>query len=449
MKLIIGALLATSLGTLSYASAQDAATLETTTTTTTTETVPTPVTETTPAVVTTTTTTVVKKEQPAFKHIAYGYFSATRRETFKTVQNLEPIEKNELDFAELAFEGEYLLTPTSKIEFEVEFEHGGVGLAMEYDQLEEFGEFEQEIEKGGEVVVSELVYKKTFPTDTALKVGRFPVFISLGSILTKPNRFPTIIASDLEGRMIPLGWKESGLQVEQKWSDGTARIGMVTGLNSEFFRSYSWVGGGYQRHFETSNSGDMALIANLEWGSLAKAHGVGVSYYKGNTTGNRYKVDKFTEDAHVEIMSAMVNWKTPQWSFGAFGIAAEYMTGDLENSDKLGAANKTLGGLAKPKAFSPLGSKAVYESLMISYDPIADLTFYLKAEHVDTFAEIDGNVSKDPRYDVNRRGGGFMWSWDTAMFMKFQYAKEKTELVGLPETYQASLAFGFDLDKFN
>jgi hypothetical protein len=442
MKMILTVLLAFS----SYSMAQETP-AETTTTNQTTQTVESTEKSVADATVTTTqttSTTSVTKEKPRFEHIAYGYFAATRRETFKTVQNLEPIEKNELDFAELSFEGKYHLTPTSEIEFEVEFEHGGVGLAMEYDMLEEFGEFEQEIEKGGEVVVSELVYKKKFANDLSMKVGRFPVFISLGSVIGKPARNSSVLVSDLEGRMIPYGWKESGLQLEQKVGPETIRLGMVTGLNSEFFRTYSWVGGGYQRHFETSNSGDMAMIANLEWGSISKGHGVGLSYYQGNTTGNRYKVDKFKDDANVSIWNFMANYK-----YEGFGLMGQYMVGELENSDTLAAANKTLGGLAKPKTFSNLGAKAELQTVQASYDFNPEFTFYLKHEHVNTFAEIKGNVAKDPRYDVTRNGGGFMWMWDTAMFMKFQYAREKTELVGLPETYQATVAFGFDLDKFN
>lgn len=387
----------------------------------------------------------LKKEKPAFEHKAYGYFSFSRRETFKTIQNLEPIERNEIDFAEVAFEGEYHLTPTSKIEFEVEFEHGGVGTTIEFDPFEEFGEFEQEIEQGGEVAVPELFYKKTFTsTDSAVKVGRFPLFISLGSVLTKPHKYPTILASDLEIRMIPLNWTETGIQFEQKFHEYTFRAATVSGLNSEFFRSYNWVGGGHQLKLEKSNSDDLAVLASFELGSISKGHGLAFSYYTGNTTSNRYKVDKLKDEANVTIWSAMLNWK-----FGRFGVSGEYIQGELQNSEKVVAANSTLGGLAKPKAFAPLGKTAVLQSGTVSYDLTDDFVIYVKAEHVDTFAAVDGNIAKNPRYDVSRRSGGFMWTWDTAMFLKAQYAREHTELTGLPETYQASLAVGFDLDTFN
>lgn len=382
---------------------------------------------------------------PQFEFKAYGYISVTQHETFKTVQNLEPVVRRNMDLAEFAFEGEFHLTENSKIEFEVEIEHGGVGTTIEFDPFEEFGEFEQEIEKGGEVVLHEVYYKKTFlDGKTALKVGKFPLFISLGSVLTKPHRYPTILASDLENRMIPLGWTETGVQVEQKIGPVTGRLGLVTGLNSEFFRTYSWVGGGYQRHFETMNSDELATVLSFELGSVAKGSGIAVAAYRGNTTSNRYKMDKLKDSADVSILSVLGSYK---WA--GIAIVGEMIEGELDNADKVSAANATLAGLAKPKAFAPLGSKARLQGVQVSYDVVEDFSVYLKHEHVDTFADVEGNINKNPRYNVTKKSGGFMWMWDTAAFMKFQYSREKTELTGLPETYQASLAFGFDLDKFN
>lgn len=382
---------------------------------------------------------------PQFEFTSYGYISFTQRETFKTVQNLDPIVRRSMDLAEFAFEGEYHLTDSSKVEFEVEIEHGGVGSNIEFDPFEEFGEFEQEIEKGGEVVLHEIYYKKDFrKTNTVLKVGKFPLFVSLGSVLTKPHKYPTILASDLESRLIPLGWTETGVSLEQKFYGLTARVSLVNGLNSEFFRTYSWVGGGYQRHFENMNADDLATVLSLEWGSIAKGTGLAVSQYSGNTTANRYKVDKLKVDSEVKILTVMGSYK-----LGPFGVAGEVIRGELQNSDKVSLANTTLSGLAKPKAFAPLGHKANMESLQVSYDwETPGLVFYLKHEHADTFADVEGNITKNPRYNVTRRSGGFMWMWDTAAFLKFQYARDSTELTGLPETYQANLAFGFDLSAF-
>ena len=54
-----------------------------------------------------------------------------------------------IDVTRLALELEAELLPDVELEAEVEFEHGGTGGALELE-YEEFGEFEQEVEKGGE-----------------------------------------------------------------------------------------------------------------------------------------------------------------------------------------------------------------------------------------------------------------------------------------------------------
>lgn len=396
-------------------------------------------------VVKSTTSVSSDKKFPEFKFKSYGYISFGQKETFKTIQNLTPYERREIDLAEIAFEGEFELNDSAKVEFEVEIEHGGVGTAIEFDPFEEFGEFEQEIEKGGEVVLAEFFYKKDFKkTNTSLRVGKFPLFIALGSVMGKPHRNPSIKVSDLEERMIPLGWNETGVQLEQKLFGLTGRLGLVNGLNSEFFRTYSWVGGGYQRHFETMNADDLATLVSLEWGSVARTRGVAVSFYSGNSTGNRYKVDKVKSDAEVRILTMMGGYK-----IAGVGLLGELIQGELNNSDVISAANATLAGLAKPKAFAPLGHKARLQSLQLSYDVTNDLTFFVKEEKVNTFEAVEGQIFKNPRYDVERKSAGLMWMFDTAAFIKAQYAREKTKLENLPETYQANIAFGFDLDAFN
>lgn len=387
---------------------------------------------------------------PNFSFVSYGYFVFAQGETFKTNTPTDPnynkpYVRRQIDLAAIAFEGNYNLTETSKFEFEVEFEHGGTGVAMEFDPFEEFGEFETEVEKGGEVVIPEFVYKKTFTkTDTLLKVGKFPIFVTLGTILEKPRRYATVLASDLEPYMVPPEWNETGFQLEQKWWHFTGRLGLVSGLNSEFFRSYSWVGGGYQRQFETINADDMATVASIELGSLTKANGIALAYYNGNTTDNRWKKDKLTVDSNVRILSVLGNFK-----LGRFGFQGEVLNGTLENSEAVVKANATLGGLAKPKSFVALGSRAVLQSLMISYDLSDEFVFYVKAEHVDTFADTEGAVQALPRYNVNKRSLGFMWNYDKSAFLKAQYTRTKTGLDDLPETYQASVAVGFDIAKFN
>ena len=58
----------------------------------------------------------------------------------------------------------------------MEFEHGGAGAALELE-FEEFGEFEQEIEKGGEVIVEELAIERKFSDAFRVRLGHFYVAV--------------------------------------------------------------------------------------------------------------------------------------------------------------------------------------------------------------------------------------------------------------------------------
>lgn len=381
------------------------------------------------------------QEYPYFEYTAYGYFTARQYDTFKTVQNLNPYTKREVDPTEFSLEGKLYLTNSSAIEFEVEFEHGGAGSAMEFDNFEEFGEFETEIERGGEVVLHEIYYEKYFDNKVELKAGKAPLFISLGSILTNPKSRLAVNASDAELRMLPEGWTELGVQIEKRFGPIKIGAGIVNGLDSEFYNSPTWIGNGYQRRFESTNTDDVAGLLNIEYGSVKEAYGMAIAGYYGDSQNNRYKKDKLTVPAHVGLLSAIVNYR-----FGRVGIMGQGIWGQLENADKISAANNNMANVVKPKQPN-LGSRAALQTIQLSYMLTDDLGIYIQREHVNTFEDVVGNNFIDPRYDSETNSIGLSQWWDQYCFVKVQYGKEKTQLVGLPETSNLRIAFGFDLDQ--
>lgn len=381
------------------------------------------------------------QEYPSFEYTAYGYITARQYDKFKTQLNLNPYTKREVDLTEFALEGKLLLNNSSAIEFEVEFEHGGTGSAMEFDNFEEFGEFETETEKGGEVVLHEIYYEKYFDNKVEMKVGKAPLFISLGSILTNPKKRLAVDASDAEVRMIPAGWTETGVLAEKRFGMIKVGGGIVNGLDSELYNSSTWVGGGYQRHFESTNTDDVAGVLNIEYGSVKDAYGFAIAGYYGDSKNNRYKVDKLTLPAHVTIVSALLNYR-----LGRVGIMGQGIWGSLENSDAVSTANNNLASAIKPEQPN-LGARAALQTVQLSYMLTDDLGVYLQREHVNTFEEIAGNNYVDPRYEVEINSIGLAQWWDQYMFVKVQYGKEKTQLVGLPEVSNLRIAFGFDLDQ--
>lgn len=380
----------------------------------------------------------------SFKQRYVGEFQFIQEDKFKTVNNLTPYQRKSFDLKAIEAEYEIQLNPNNKFEFEVEYEHGGVGSAVEFDNFEEFGEFETEVEKGGEVVVSEAFLLKKLSPKTELYIGKSPVGITLNNAMNSPLMYSSNEASQLEARIVPQEWNEMGLQTKTRLGDWSIYAGIVSGLNSEFFRKYNWVGGGYQKQFENINADQLAYTAGLEWGDVIWGRGISVHYYEGDTQKNRYKLDKLTVPATVRIYTAMAQWKF----FDRVGIVTEHIRGTLQNSESVALANATLSGVAKPKSFAALGSQAALQMYQLNVDVTDTLNIFSQYEHVNTFMQVEGTIAKDPRYDVIQNGYGFAYKLDEITHIKAHYYKEKTKLEALPETTHFVLSFNLDTAEF-
>ncbi|HYI02451.1 MAG TPA: hypothetical protein VD972_41310, partial [Hyalangium sp.] len=182
-------------------------------------------------------------------------------------------------------------------EIEVEFEHGGTGSALELE-YEEFGEFEQEVEKGGEVLIEELYLKKKFGERFSLSLGRFYVAVGTLSQYYRPTDYLGTIRSEAETLIIPNTWDEMGLQAQAKLSGLRLTAQVVNGLDSTAFSSQRWVAGGHQHRFELVRATDLAGVLRAD---ITRFEGLtfGASGYYGDSTRNRPKPDlvKACEDA--------------------------------------------------------------------------------------------------------------------------------------------------------
>lgn len=374
----------------------------------------------------------------------YGILEIRDENKFRTVNTFVPYRQRVMDLRKFAAEIEVEVGDKNEFEFEVEFEHGGTGTAMEFDQLEEFGEFESEIERGGEVALEEFYYKRRLTSSTNLFVGKAPLFMSLTSVIRHPLEHVNAEPSRLEAHMIPVEWAETGVHFEQflPWRF-TFRAAVVTGLNSEFYRKYNWIGGGHQRQFEDVRFDEPALTGSFEWRDVAEGHGLGIAYYTAKTTDNRRNYTALTEESKVYLWSAL-----GQWKFRRVGVMGQVLRGRITNSDLVVKANNSLGGGAAPKTFGAIGAEAQLETVQLNYEFVDTWSAFLQYEHVNTFTEVAGTVNVDQRYDVRNTGWGFGHIWDEVCAVKFQAVKEWTHKPNLATTNFYYVQFAFDTGAF-
>ena len=91
------------------------------------------------------------KESPKFHLKAYGVVNY-----YGFDWDTDPVRRNAFDTERLNIYLYYDFTDKIQFKTEIEFEHGGTGVTMELDKFEEFGEFEVELEAGGEVKIDQL-----------------------------------------------------------------------------------------------------------------------------------------------------------------------------------------------------------------------------------------------------------------------------------------------------
>ena len=111
-----------------------------------------------------------------------------------------PDSRATIDIARLALEMELRLLRGVELETEVEIEHGGTGGALEIE-YEEFGEYETEVEKGGEVILEELYIKREFSDAFNIRLGHFYVAVGLTTEQYHPTDFLAPAAPNRKPRL--------------------------------------------------------------------------------------------------------------------------------------------------------------------------------------------------------------------------------------------------------
>src|SRR6185312_2250295 len=98
-----------------------------------------------------------------------------------------------------------------QFEAEVEFEHGGTGVSREVDYNEN-GEYDVDVEKGGEVYLEEFFLKKHFTSNFSMSAGRIMVGVGLLSWYNRPTDYLGVQRDEAELHMLPESWNEMGLE---------------------------------------------------------------------------------------------------------------------------------------------------------------------------------------------------------------------------------------------
>ncbi len=211
----------------------------------------------------------------------------------------DPERRARIDVERFVISPKYKVSDNIRLEAELEIEHGGTGITMEFDRFEEFGEFEMEVEKGGEVIVEKLAAVFEIEPKINIRIGHIIVPVGLVSKRHRPQHYFTAARPESESNLIPTIWHENGVELFGTIGALHYQAQVVNGLDSTGFSSRRWIVGGHQLRFETANAEDFALVGRVDY-AITPGVVLGVSGYYGDSADNRPKPD-LRVDANVGI----------------------------------------------------------------------------------------------------------------------------------------------------
>jgi hypothetical protein len=355
----------------------------------------------------------------------------------------DPERRAHIDVERFVVSPKYQMSDTIRLEAELEFEHGGTGITMEFDKFEEFGEFEMEVEKGGEVIVEKLAAVFEIQPAINFRVGHIIVPVGLVAKRHRPQHYFTTTRPESESNLIPTTWHENGLELFGSVGRLGYQVQVVNGLDSTGFSSRRWIVGGHQLRFETANAEDFAFVGRVDY-TLMEGAVLGISGYYGDSADNRPKPD-LRVDAHVSIVDLHGFYEV-----GGVKVRGLFLYGTLENSDLVSKANRNLSNNLNVKR-TPIGSKALGGYLEVGYNlfaffkssRICDL--FIRYDNYDTMAEVEGDIFDNPRWERQTWTFGANYHPHPQLVFKGHYARRRlgTEVDNKENTFALGLGFQY------
>ena len=278
---------------------------------------------------------------------------------------------------------------------EIEFEHGGNGTAVEIE-AEEAGEYEAEVEKGGEVNIEQFWINKEFwGGKFNIKAGEIIVPVGYSNAHHEPNQFFTVYRPEGEATIMPNTWHQVGVSVWGRLKDWRYEAQFLSGLNSESFTAENFVHYGATSPYEFKVANNYAGAVRIDNYSV-KGLRVGLSGYYGYTFRNTLRTPGTTYDDVTGALGIVaLDFVLNRWNWIVRGNI-DYA--HFSDADKISAYNQANWTHHKyqdgnPHHYSNIGSNALayaieagYNIMSLIHQPTSKLYLFGRFEHYNTMA---------------------------------------------------------------
>ncbi len=312
---------------------------------------------------------------------------------------------------------------------EIEFEYGGTGSAMELEYTEG-GEYEMEVEKGGEVVLEQFHITKSFGSAFNIRVGHMIVPVGLTNAHHEPIFYFGTVRPEGDMTILPCTWHETGIAVLGYFPEIKLNyeVMVVNGLDPNGFSRANWVGSGRQKMFEKSIMTSPAFAGRLEYRPIRNLR-IGASGYFNRSAKNSTKPEHMTGiDGDVFIISG-----DAQYRGNNLAARVNVIYGTLSDSEAIGNVNRK-SFKRTGYACTPVGSAALTYGAEVGYnvfsffsDIKSKLFPFVRYEYYNPNQKTEEAVVADLRYKCDLLTVGLNYYILPNLVVKADYAMRRID----------------------
>lgn len=247
---------------------------------------------------------------------------------------------------------------------EIEFEHGGTESAVEIEE-EETGEYESEIERGGEVALEQFWLQKSFMSQLNVRLGHIIVPVGPTNNHHDPTEYFGVYRPEGDNTILPCTWHETGVSLWGRAGNWRYEALFVAGLDADRFNNQNWIQGGAGSPYEFKIGNAYAGAFRVDNYSVRGLR-LSLSGYYGKSASNSLKQYKFEGlSGKVLIGSFDFAYNDHDW-IARGGVTYGY----LSHSAEIAEANRSLKGMGISPGTN-IGETAISVGVEAGYDLLA------------------------------------------------------------------------------
>ncbi len=321
---------------------------------------------------------------------------------------------------------------------EIEFEHGGTESAVEIEE-EENGEYESEIERGGEVALEQFWIEKTFCPEANLRMGHIIVPVGLTNGNHLPTEFFGVFRPEGENTIFPCTWHETGISLWGRAKAWRYEAIFIAGLDADRFNEQNWIQGGAGSPYEFKIANSYAGVVRLDNYSIPGLR-LGISGYYGNSGNNSLRTTTSKSSGGSSSSSGTVAKKVDgAVAIGSFDfhydahnwiVRGSVDYGHLGNSAQISYNNKSMPN-ASPSPKTNVASDALATGVEAGYNIFSQtklkekqkLYLFGRYDYYDSMFKTDKNIQNNECWERHCMTFGLNYYPIKQIVIKGQYSK--------------------------